>query len=104
LDIRRRERIKSLDYIALKAVQKKHPSYNKGAENWWRDVIRGTALGAGGNERGELESLMTVFSALTFIAVFSEVDLHLSEIVKKLMKRFSSKEGYCPFDDAIPTR
>ena len=89
----------------MKAVQKEHPSYAKGAENWWRDVIRRTALGAGGNERGEFVSLMTtVLSALTFIVAFSEIDAHLSEIVKKLMKRFSSREGYCAFDDAIPTR
>jgi len=68
---------------ALKTVQEKHPSYDKGAENWWRDVIRRTALNSGGKER--------------------EVDVHLSEIVKQLMKRFSSREGYCSFDDAIPT-
>jgi hypothetical protein len=88
----------------LKAVRKEHPSYAKGAENWWRDVIRRTALGAGGNERGEFVSLMTVLSVLTFIVAFSEIDAHLSEIVKKLMKRFSSREGYRAFDDAIPTR
>jgi len=89
----------------LKAVQKEHPSYDKGAENWWRDVIRRTALGAGGNERSEYVSLIiTVLDALTFIVAFSEIDAHLSEIVRKLMKRFSSREGYCAFDDAIPTR
>lgn len=88
----------------MKAVQTEHPSYAKGAENWWRDVIRRTALGAGGNEPGEFVSLMTVLSALTFIVAFSEIDAHLSEIVKKLMKRFSSREGYRAFDDAIPTR
>jgi len=88
----------------LKAVQKEHPSYGKGAENWWRDVIRRTALGAGGNERSELLSLIIVLETLTFIAAFSEIDAHLSEIVKKLMKRFSSREGYRAFDDAISTR
>ncbi|KIM40179.1 hypothetical protein M413DRAFT_73692 [Hebeloma cylindrosporum] len=77
------ESIKRSFKEALKAVQKEHPSYDKGVENWWRDVIRRTALGAGGNER--------------------EIDAHLSEIAKKLIKRFSSREGYRAFDDAIPT-
>ena len=33
----------------------------------------------------------------------SALDENLSEIVKTLMARFSSKEGYKAFDDAIPT-
>ena len=33
----------------------------------------------------------------------SALNENLSEIVKTLMARFSSKEGYRAFDDAIPT-
>ncbi|KJA29019.1 hypothetical protein HYPSUDRAFT_155242 [Hypholoma sublateritium FD-334 SS-4] len=77
------ESIKHSFKIALKSVQKEHPSYNKGAEVWWSDVIRRTALGAGGNEQA--------------------LDLYLSNIVQQLMVRFNSKEGYKAFADAIPT-
>jgi len=31
------------------------------------------------------------------------LDASLSKIVSRLMTRFSSKEGYVAFDDAIPT-
>lgn len=34
--------------------------------------------------------------------VCSALDVSLSEIVQKLMKRFSSSEGYKAFEDAIP--
>ncbi|KAF8967857.1 HAD-like domain-containing protein [Flammula alnicola] len=77
------ESIKQSFKLALKAVQKEHPSYNKGAENWWRDVIRRTAIGAGGNEQA--------------------LDANLTDIVGRLMKHFSSREGYKAFADAIPT-
>ncbi|KDR75804.1 hypothetical protein GALMADRAFT_503824 [Galerina marginata CBS 339.88] len=77
------ERIKQSFKVALKALQKQHPSYNKGAEHWWRDVIRRTALDAGANEQA--------------------LNRHLTDIVNTLMTRFSSKEGYRACDDAIPT-
>ncbi|KAF5322153.1 hypothetical protein D9619_001896 [Psilocybe cf. subviscida] len=68
---------------ALRDVQKEHPSYRQGVETWWRDVIRRTALGAGGNKKA--------------------LDANLAPIVDSLMKRFSSGEGYRAFHDAIPT-
>lgn len=37
---------------ALKEVQREHPFYNEGAEEWWRDVISRTAIEAGGNKDG----------------------------------------------------
>lgn len=77
------ESIKKSFTKALKAVQTEHPSYNKGAEQWWRDVISRTAIGAGGSKH--------------------VLDENLSEIAKTLMARFSSKEGYKAIDDAIPT-
>ena len=33
-------------HVALKEVQRAYPSYPKGAEHWWTEVIRKTALGA----------------------------------------------------------
>jgi len=68
---------------ALKQVQTEHPSYDKGAKQWWSDVIRRTAIGAGGNKHA--------------------LDQNLSEIVETLMVHFSSKEGYKAFEDAIST-
>ena len=41
-----------LCWSALKEVQTEHPSYGKGAEQWWSDVIRRTAIGAGGSKHG----------------------------------------------------
>lgn len=69
--------------VALKDVQEENPLFSVGAQAWWREVIRRTALGAGADEQALKESL--------------------HEIVPALMRRFSSKEGYKVFDDAIPT-
>ncbi|KAF9566685.1 HAD-like protein [Agrocybe pediades] len=77
------ERIKQSFKSALKAVQNEDQTYEQGAENWWRDVIRRTAIEAGANP--------------------SVLDKNLSTIVKILMRRFSSSEGYGAFEDAIPT-
>lgn len=46
--------------LALKEVQKEHPSYDRGAENWWRDVIRRTAVSAGANETGTAFELVHI--------------------------------------------
>ncbi|KAH9485461.1 Haloacid dehalogenase-like hydrolase domain-containing protein 3 [Psilocybe cubensis] len=76
-------KIKQSFRVALKCVQKEHPFYNKGAQNWWQDVIRRTAIGAGADEKA--------------------LDAHLAEITRKLMKRFSSDEGYKVFEDTLTT-
>jgi len=59
------------------------PAYNQGADAWWGEVIRKTALGAGADDRA--------------------LDASIHQIVPKLLDRFSSKEGYAVFEDAIPT-
>ncbi|KAI9068052.1 HAD hydrolase subfamily IA REG-2-like protein [Trametes sanguinea] len=68
---------------ALKQVQQEQPVYRGGAHDWWRDVIRRTAVGAGADPKA--------------------VDASLGEIVPRLLKRFSSREGYKLFDDSLPT-
>ncbi|KAH9847634.1 HAD hydrolase subfamily IA REG-2-like protein [Lenzites betulinus] len=68
---------------ALKQVQHEQPAYRGGAHDWWADVIRRTAVGAGADP--------------------AAVDASLGEIVPRLLARFSSREGYRLFDDAIPT-
>ncbi|KAK7053366.1 hypothetical protein VNI00_003992 [Paramarasmius palmivorus] len=75
------EEIKRSFKTALKALQIENPAYEQGSQDWWGEVIRRTALGAGANRE----------------------DASLSDIVASLMKRFSSREGYRAFDDAIPT-
>ncbi|KAI0769665.1 HAD hydrolase subfamily IA REG-2-like protein [Trametes elegans] len=68
---------------ALKQVQQEQPVYRGGAEEWWGDVIRRTAIGAGADARA--------------------VDASLGEIVPRLLKRFSSREGYKLFNDSLST-
>ncbi|CDO69290.1 hypothetical protein BN946_scf184976.g9 [Trametes cinnabarina] len=70
--------------IALKQVQQEQPVYRGGAHDWWADVIRRTAVGAGADP--------------------AAVDASLGEIVPRLLRRFSSREGYKLFDDSLPTR
>ncbi|KAF9529407.1 HAD-like domain-containing protein [Crepidotus variabilis] len=77
------EKIKHSFKAALKAAQKHNPSYPKGADIWWQDVIRQTALSSGADPQA--------------------LDENLSIMVKKLLKRFSSRVGYSAFADAIPT-
>ena len=89
-----------LCWSALKEVQTEHPSYRKGAEQWWSDVIWRTAIGAGGSKHG----MVVLITDESLIGQWmSALDENLSEIVKTLMARFSSKEGYKAFDDAIST-
>ncbi|KZT65942.1 HAD-superfamily hydrolase [Daedalea quercina L-15889] len=68
---------------ALRQVQKEKPAYESGAEGWWGEVIKRTALGAGADPRA--------------------VERSLDEIAPWLLHRFSSREGYKLFDDSIPT-
>jgi len=70
--------------IALKQLQSEKLAYQGpgGTEGWWSDVIKRTALGAGADAQAVEDSI--------------------AEIVPRLMTRFSSKEGYKLFDDAIP--
>jgi hypothetical protein len=65
-------------------VQAERPSYHAGATAWWSEVISRTAVGAGADP--------------------GAVERHLGTIVPRLMKRFSSREGYRLFDDTLETR
>ncbi|KAF8580448.1 HAD hydrolase subfamily IA REG-2-like protein [Ramaria rubella] len=76
-------RVQSAFKTALKDIQREKPVYAGGAEAWWWDVIRQTAVGAGADPQ--------------------EVDASLATIVPQLMQRFSGKEGYRAFDDVVPT-
>ncbi|KAF9465007.1 HAD-like domain-containing protein [Collybia nuda] len=69
--------------VAFRALETEQPVYNKGSQTWWSEVIKRTALGAGANAK--------------------DLDASLPKIVASLMSRFSSKEGYRAFPDAIPT-
>ncbi|KAF9051215.1 HAD hydrolase subfamily IA REG-2-like protein [Hymenopellis radicata] len=68
---------------ALAALQRERPAYDKGSRDWWSEVIYRTALSARADPQALKDSL--------------------PQIVDNLMHRFSSKEGYKAFDDAIPT-
>ncbi|KAK7687114.1 hypothetical protein QCA50_009616 [Cerrena zonata] len=67
---------------ALKQLQRKKPVYQGGSDEWWGEVIKRTAIGAG--------------------ADLSDVNDSLDHIVPRLLHRFSSKEGYELYDDALP--
>ncbi|KAJ3553103.1 hypothetical protein NM688_g3796 [Phlebia brevispora] len=72
-----------LDPDALKRSFKiDKPAYQSGAEGWWGEVIRRTAIGAGADP--------------------AAVDKSLGQIVPRLLKRFGSREGYRLFDDTLP--
>ncbi|PPQ63497.1 hypothetical protein CVT24_005154 [Panaeolus cyanescens] len=77
------ESIKEAFKAAMRHVQREKPVYGGDTKQWWGDVIRRTALGAGARE--------------------ADVEQNLAEIIDKLMLRFSSREGYKAFEDAIPT-
>ncbi|EIN12034.1 HAD-like protein [Punctularia strigosozonata HHB-11173 SS5] len=77
------DRLKQSFKAALKELQTSKPLYESGAEGWWGEVIKRTALGAGANSKA--------------------VDASLPEIVPRLMKRFSSSEGYALFADTLST-
>ncbi|KAG6845899.1 hypothetical protein H0H87_000705 [Tephrocybe sp. NHM501043] len=67
--------------VAFRSLEKEQPVYAKGSRIWWSQVIRRTALGAGADKK------------------ILDSSLHL--IVPRLLDRFSSREGYRAFDDAI---
>ncbi|KAF8320700.1 HAD-like protein [Clavulina sp. PMI_390] len=75
--------VKSSFKSALKQNQASKPAYGHslGAEGWWSDVIRATAIGAGGDPNA--------------------VEKALPSIVPALMKRFSSGEGYELYPDVL---
>lgn len=52
---------------ALKQVQQEQPIYRGGAEDWWKDVIRRTALGAGADPKGASHSGLLWIQLGTFI-------------------------------------
>lgn len=58
------------------------PESKSDPTSWWTEIIRRTALGANASP-----TLVTE---------------HLPDIVPKLMKRFSSDEGYMLFEDVLP--
>ncbi|KAG7439995.1 HAD-like protein [Guyanagaster necrorhizus] len=74
--------VKSSFKTALAALKKERPAYDKGSNGWWSEVIRRTALGAKADS--------------------AALDKSLEDIVHALMHRFSSREGYKAYDDAIP--
>ncbi|KAF6760254.1 HAD-like domain-containing protein [Ephemerocybe angulata] len=59
------------------------PAYQHGAPAWWSEVIKRTALGAGADPQ--------------------RLSSSSDAIVPTLLHRFSSREGYKAFPDAIPT-
>ncbi|KDQ28059.1 hypothetical protein PLEOSDRAFT_50883 [Pleurotus ostreatus PC15] len=77
------DRIKDSFQIALRAVQKERASYKGGNNAWWGEVIKRTALGAGGDP--------------------DKVENSLPKIVPSLLRKFSSSGGYVAFGDAIST-
>lgn len=76
------DKLKRSFKIALKQLQEEKPAYQHGAEGWWGEVIRRTAIGAGADP--------------------SAVETSLDKIVPRLLRRFSGKEGYRLFDDTNP--
>jgi hypothetical protein len=91
---------------ALKQLQAEKPAYHghNGAQGWWEEVIRQTAIGAGADPQGSYKYL-TFYSHLKSTSTSSSaVNSSLQEIVPRLMARFSSREGYKLFDDSLPVR
>lgn len=78
------ESLKCSFKASLKEIQKDKPVYrgHAGAQGWWSEVIKRTAIGAGAHPQAVADAL--------------------HEMVPRLMKRFSSREGYKLFDDALP--
>ncbi|KAM6502198.1 HAD-like domain containing protein [Amanita muscaria] len=79
---RSRESARIAHVSALQSLQVERPAYAHGSKKWWADVIQRTALEAEADADRLRESL--------------------PEIVPQLMTLFSTKEGYKPFDNAIP--
>lgn len=52
------DHIDHLLLTALKDVQEENSLFSVGAQAWWREVIRRTALGAGADEQGKRPSML----------------------------------------------
>jgi hypothetical protein len=91
---------------ALKQLQTEKPAHHghNGAQGWWEEVIRRTAIGAGADSQGSYKH-PPFYSRLQSMSTSSSVvNSSLHEIVPRLMARFSSREGYKLFDDSLPVR
>jgi len=75
------EAVKRSFKTALKQLQAEKPVYQSGAQEWWGEVIKRTAIGAGADSRA--------------------VDQSSDQIVPRLLHRFSSREGYKLFNDSL---
>ncbi|KAF8210374.1 HAD hydrolase subfamily IA REG-2-like protein [Mycena galopus ATCC 62051] len=71
----------SFPFSALGQLRTEKPVYGSDTSSWWSEVIRRTALGAGAEPKVLEDSLPL--------------------ITPRLMKAFSSKEGYKAFDDSF---
>ncbi|KAL4250708.1 HAD superfamily protein [Abortiporus biennis] len=76
--------IKKSFSVALKELQAEKPNYRDGHEDWWKEVIRRTAIGAG--------------------AAVEKVDENLDIVTRRLLNKFSSSDGYRLVGDAAPIR
>jgi len=68
---------------ALKEVQQQWPAYQGGNTSWWAEVVKRTALMAGGDPQ--------------------DVEANVPAMTDKLMEVFRSKEGYTLYPDVIET-
>ncbi|KAK7005598.1 putative hydrolase C7D4.05 [Favolaschia claudopus] len=73
--------VRSSFHVALKQLRAEKPVYGNDSSSWWSDVIQRTALGAGADPK--------------------VLNRTLSSITPRLMKAFSSREGYEEFDDSL---
>lgn len=91
---------------ALKQLQTEKPAYHgyNGAQGWWEEVIKRTAIGAGADSQGSYKHPLFYSRLQSTSTSSSAVNSSLHEIVPRLMARFSSREGYKLFDDSIPVR
>ncbi|KAG7091241.1 hypothetical protein E1B28_010292 [Marasmius oreades] len=78
--------VKSAFKISLRQLQAERPAYigEGGSEGWWQEVVRRTILRSCKVDKNQLE-------------------YNLPQITRNLIHRFSSKEGYREFEDALPT-
>lgn len=89
---------------ALKEVQKEKPAFQDGAQGWWKEVIRRTAIGAGADSQGSPSVTQECTSENGDVRHDVAVNHSLGEITTRLIHRFRSREGYKLFDDSLPTR
>lgn len=90
---------------ALKQIQSEKPVYQSGAEDWWGEVIKRTAVGAGAEPQGWFTfNTSYKLKPENLCHRFAVVEQSLGEIVPRLLHRFASKEGYKMFDDSFSCR